>query len=251
MMCESPRTVLVSRFARIADLDSQRTVAVRHCLAGSSKVATMSLSQNAATAGVQVEMSETPIDLLLGRRSVVAKMLQAPGPEAEELEQILTAALRVPDHKILAPWRLAVFQGDARAAFGKILAGVSCLESADMAFSEEALEAERLRFERAPVVVAVISCMKDTKPVPQWEQILSAGAVCQNMLVAASALGWSTQWVTEWLAYSPRMRPVLGLEDGERLAGFIYIGTARDAPKERARPNLDDTASTWQVPDVA
>ncbi len=93
--------------------------------------------------------------------------------------------------------------------------------------------------------------MKDTKPVPEWEQVLSAGAVCQNILVAASSLGFSAQWITEWLAYSEALRPVLGLEDGEKVAGFVYIGTAKEAAKERGRPELDDVVSRWRVPDVA
>ncbi len=193
-------------------------------------------------------MSETALELLHRRRSVVAKMLMEPGPDAQQLEMILTAAVRVPDHKMLSPWRLTVFEGDGRRAFGAILAGVSCLENEELIFSADAIQAERVRFERAPIVIAVISKMKDTKPVPQWEQILSAGAVCQNILIAASALGYSAQWVTEWLAYSQRLRPVLQLGEGERVAGFVYIGTAKEAPKERGRPVLDQVVGQWQIP---
>lgn len=195
-------------------------------------------------------MSETALDLLLRRRSVVAKMMVEPGPNPQELETILTAAVRVPDHKMLAPWRLAVFQGETRRAFGAILAAVSCLDNDELSFSADAIEAERVRFARAPVVIAVVSKMKDTKPVPHWEQILSAGAVCQNILVAANAFGYSAQWITEWLAYSQRMRPVLGLEDGERIAGFVYVGTAKETPKERGRPALDDVVGQWRMPVV-
>jgi len=193
-------------------------------------------------------MTESAIDLLLRRRSVVAKMMVEPGPDGDALEQILTAAVRVPDHKMLMPWRLVVFDGDARAAFGRILAGIACLENEDQAFSADSLDAELNRFSRAPLVIAVISIMKDTKPVPEWEQTLSAGAVCQNILVAASALGFSAQWITEWLAYSVGLRPVLDLAEGERIAGFVYIGTAKELPKERARPDLAEIVSYWQTP---
>ncbi|MEL7543531.1 MAG: nitroreductase [Pseudomonadota bacterium] len=191
-------------------------------------------------------MGETAIDLVLRRRSVVAKLLGSPGPDEAALKTILTAGLRAPDHKMLKPWRLIVFEGDARRAFGALLAGITCLERDDLAFDEAALAADAARFERAPCVIAVVSTMKTEKPVPEWEQVLSAGAVCQNLLTAATALGFSAQWITEWAAYSTRAAVALGLEDNEQIAGFIYIGTAAVAPKERARPDLDTCVSRWQ-----
>jgi nitroreductase len=96
------------------------------------------------------------------------------------------------------------------------------------------------------VVVAVISRVVDNKAAPEWEQILSVGAACQNLIVAATSLGFGAQWITEWTAYSPGVREALGLAPNERIAGFVYIGTAKEKPEERERPALADIVSDWR-----
>ena len=141
-------------------------------------------------------MTTPAMEMLLTRRSVVANNLGEPGPDARELQQILAAAARVPDHKKLVPWRFVLFEGEARAEFGKVLA-TACKENEPDA-GVGRLETEAARFLRAPVVIAVISSIVDKPGVPEWEQILSAGACCQNILHAATALGYSAQWITEW-----------------------------------------------------
>jgi nitroreductase len=176
------------------------------------------------------------IDLLLSRRSGSAKAMTGPGPGAEELRTILTAAARVPDHGKLFPWRFIIFEGDARARFGEVLA--ECLKAGEPA-SEERLAMERGRFLRAPVVVAVISRVREGIPIPEWEQQLSSGAVCQTMLIAATALGYVANWITEWPAYNPLVSERLGLQPGERIAGCIYIGRPAMPLEERVRPDLD------------
>jgi nitroreductase len=176
------------------------------------------------------------IDLLLTRRSGSAKAMTGPGPGAEELRTILTAAARVPDHGKLFPWRFIIFEGDARARFGEVLA--ECLKAGEPA-SEERLAMERGRFLRAPVVVAVISRVREGIPIPEWEQQLSSGAVCQTMLIAATALGYVANWITEWPAYNPLVSERLGLQAGERIAGCIYIGNPALPLEERVRPDLD------------
>jgi nitroreductase len=188
-------------------------------------------------------MSNPTIDHLLSRRSVSANSLGEPGPTPLELKQILTAASRVPDHKKLVPWRFVLFQGEARAAFGRVLAEACRAEEDDPGAFR--LETEAKRFLRAPLVIGVISRVVENKAAPQWEQILSAGAACQNLLVAATALGFGTQWITEWYGYSERVRRGLKLADNERVAGFIYIGTAKEKPEERERPALADIVSAW------
>ena len=188
-------------------------------------------------------MSNPVIDHLLSRRSVSANSLGEPGPTEAELRSILTAAARVPDHKKLVPWRFLVFQGDARAAFGKVLAEICEREEADP--GQFRLENEAKRFLRAPVVIAVISRVRDNPGAPEWEQILSAGAACQNLLIAATSLGFGAQWITEWYAYSSAVKSALGLGDGERVAGFVYIGTAKEKPEERERPDLGDIVTPW------
>ncbi len=188
-------------------------------------------------------MSESVLNLLLARRSVVANKLGAPGPDAQLLRKILTAAARVPDHKKLVPWRFILFEGEARAAFGQVLADACKSNEPDA--SGTRLETEAGRFLRAPVVVAVISSFVANPAVPEWEQILSAGAACQNLLTAANAAGFSSQWITEWLAFDEQVCAALGLKEGERVAGFIYIGTAKEKPEDRDRPNLDEITTFW------
>ena len=183
---------------------------------------------------------EMALELLERRRSVSANKLGEPGPSPAQLDRILRIAARVPDHRKLAPWRVIVFAGEARAKFGAVLAEV-CSREEKVTPSTVRLETEAGRFLRAPAVVAIISSpRKDAKATPEWEQILSAGAFCQNLVIAANASGFSTCWITEWYAYSPGVAEALGLGDGERVAGFIYIGTAQETPEERERPRLED-----------
>lgn len=190
-------------------------------------------------------MTNPTLALLKTRRSVKPPMLAEPGPTAAELDEILTVATRVPDHKKLAPWRFVVFEGDARARFGEVLAAAAQAED-KVEPSPVRLEAERQRFQRAPVVIAVISSVKSPAPAPEWEQVLSAGAACFNLCLAANAMGFGTDWLTEWPAYSPAVGQALGLTAGERVAGFIYVGTPRERQQERERPALNAVVSRWQ-----
>ena len=189
-------------------------------------------------------MTNPAIDLLLARRSVSANSLGEPGPSAAEVELILRAASRVPDHKKLVPWRFLLFQGGARAAFGKVLAEVCRGEEKDPGAFR--LENEANRFLRAPLIIAVISRVVKNPAAPEWEQILSAGAACQNLILAATALGYGVQWITEWCAYSEGVRQALSLAGNERVAGFVYIGTAKEKPEERERPALADIVADWR-----
>lgn len=189
-------------------------------------------------------MPNQAIELLLRRRSVSANALGEPGPGATELELILTAASRVPDHKKLVPWRFLLFQGEARAEFGKVLAETCRAEEKDATAFR--LETEAKRFLRAPLVIAVISRVVKNAGAPEWEQILSAGAACQNLILAANAFGYGTQWITEWYGYSQGVRRALRLAENERVAGFVYIGTPRETPEERERPSLGDIVASWQ-----
>jgi nitroreductase len=175
------------------------------------------------------------LELLLSRRSGSAKAMTGPGPGPEEVETILTAAARVPDHGKLFPWRFILFEAEARARFGQVC--LECLQRSETVTPERAaLEAGR--FLRAPVVVGVISRVREGIPIPVWEQELSAGAVCQNLLLAAHALGYVANWLTEWVAYHPLVKEALGLKPGERIAGFLYIGKSAAKLEERVRPEL-------------
>ena len=176
------------------------------------------------------------LDLLLSRRSGSAKTMKGPGPSAEQLRRILAAAVRVPDHGKLTPWRFIVFEGEGRARMGSILA--ECI-AGERDSSPERIEQERNRFMRAPVVIAVVSRARELLPIPVWEQQLSAGAVCMSIVLAAHAMGFVANWITEWCAYHPKVLERVGLKPTERIAGFIYIGHPADALEDRPRPSLD------------
>lgn len=184
------------------------------------------------------------LDALRTRRSIKPDRLAAPGPDADQLATILKIAARVPDHKKLAPWRFIVFEGGARAKIGELFATACLAEDRDQP-SPVRLAFERNRLMRAPLVVAVVSRVVESAGAPEWEQVLSAGACCHNMCLAANALGFGTCWITEWVAYSPTVCAGLGLAAHERIAGFVYIGTATETPADRDRPDLAQIVSRW------
>ena len=186
--------------------------------------------------------SET-LEYLLKRRSVVADNLNEPGPSKEQLEEILTAASRVPDHGKVVPFYFLVFEGDARARAGDILA--DAYKEANPDCPDEKLEKERGRFLRAPVVVAIVMRKRMSKN-PLWEQILTCGAAAQNFLLAANAMGFAAQWLTEWYAYDENVCEGLGLDEKDMVAGFIYVGSPATGLEERERPNLDMITNYWQ-----
>ncbi len=189
-----------------------------------------------------VPMTDT-ISLLKTRRSFPSMNLVEPGPTPEQLTDLLTIASRVPDHGKLAPWRFILFRGDARAAAGEATAAVLLKNRPDI--DEKSLAHEKNRFLRSPLVVAVVSRAAPHVKIPEWEQLMSAGAVAMNLIVAANAMGFATQWLTEWVTYDAEARHVLGLADTERLVGLVYVGTPNTDPFERPRPALADIVSEW------
>ena len=177
----------------------------------------------------------TVLDLLLSRRSCPARAMMGPGPSKTQLADILRAGARVPDHGKLFPWRFILFEADGRARFADILADVLTQESA----SPSQIDEWRARVTAAPVMIGVVSSARELIKIPVWEQELSAGAVCQNLLIAAHAMGFVGNWLTEWYAYHPVVKQKIGLKPGERMAGFVYIGTAKEELVERPRPDMD------------
>jgi len=188
-------------------------------------------------------LSNPVIALLKSRRSVKPDLLVEPAPSADELQTILSIAARVPDHKKLVPWRFVVIAGAARERLGEIAAEACRREEAEPP-SHVRLDMERQRFTRAPLVIAVVSRVRETRGAPEWEQILSAGAACMNLCVTANALGYASCWITEWIAYSRHFTSEFGLAPNERIAGFVHIGTAKEKPEERERPALADIVTT-------
>ena len=182
------------------------------------------------------------LDLLLTRRSGSAKAMKEPGPSKKQVADILKAGARAPDHGKLFPWRFILLEGKGRQRAGDILAEV--MEAEGEARPKQ-VEEERERFMRAPLVIGVVSSAREQHKIPVWEQELSAGAVCQNILIAATALGFVANWLTEWYAYHPVVKERLGLKPGERMAGFIYVGTAKEPLEERPRPEMDAIVSSF------
>jgi len=176
------------------------------------------------------------LDLLKTRRSVKPMDLAEPGPTASELETILTVASRVPDHGKLTPWRFVVFEGDARLEAGETIAAAFQADHPEA--NGDQLEFERKRLARAPLVIAVVSRAGPHVKIPEWEQVLSAGAAAMNLVHAAYALGFAANWITEWYAYDRRVLDKLGVAPHERIAGFVHIGRPARPPDERDRPAL-------------
>ncbi len=183
------------------------------------------------------------LDLLRSRRSVPPPRLEGPGPDRDELDALLTVAARVPDHGKLAPWRFLVIAGEARSRVGETIAAVHASDFPDADAAR--LDIERKRLVQAPVVVGVVSRAGPHVKIPEWEQVLSAGAVCMNLVVAANAAGYATSWLTEWYAYDRRILDALGLEPSEKIAGFIHIGRPQEVPSDRPRPDLADIVTRF------
>jgi len=183
------------------------------------------------------------LKLLTTRRSFKAVELGEPGPSPAEIDTLLTVASRVPDHGKLTPWRFIVFEGEARRAAGAAIAAAFCAKYPDA--KPEHVEAERARLLRAPLVIAVVSRAAPHEKIPEWEQVLSAGAAAMSLVLAAHALGYGANWITEWYAYDRGVLDTLGLAPHERIAGFVHIGRPPDLPADRPRPPLSEIATRF------
>jgi nitroreductase len=187
----------------------------------------------------------TALKLLDERRSIPSRQLGEPGPNPTEVRALLQAAVRVPDHGKLVPWRFILIRGDARRRLGDLLAQTTLANNPDAA--PAIVEKDRDRFNFAPLIVTVIARIDETQSkVPAQEQLLTAGCVAYNLLIGAQQLGYGAQWLTGWAAYDAIIRDALGVTTNERVVGFIHIGTAREPAPERLRPDVDDLISEWQ-----
>lgn len=185
------------------------------------------------------------IDHLLTRRSLVAKDMTGPGPDEAALKLILRAGTRVPDHGKLAPWRIQILHEAGQMRLGDRLAEIFQAEYPTA--NEKQIAFERERPCRAPLLLVVTSKPIVPHKVPLMEQVMSSGAVCQNILVAAGALGFAAQWLTEWPAFRPEVLEFLGhTGEHDQIAGLIYVGSAPVRPAERPRPVIDAVATVWE-----
>lgn len=182
------------------------------------------------------------LELIDSRRSTPARLLGAPGPTPAQIERLLGAAIRVPDHGILVPWRLLTIAGDARFVLGEKLAQIHRRKEPEIA--PALLSKDRERFTFAPLIVAVIARIDENHPkIPAQEQLLSAGCVACNLLLGAQALGLGAQWLTGWAAYDADAAALFGLAPNERIVAFVHIGTPKESAPERTRPALRDVVS--------
>ena len=191
-------------------------------------------------------MSDTT-GYLQTRRSIAIPALRAPAPEADQLATMLTIAARVPDHGKLAPWRFVLYRGDAAVKIGQALAAL--VEAREGPLSEIRRDMEEKRFSRSPLVVGVISTAGPHVKIPEWEQVLSAGAAAMNLVHAAHSLGFGANWVTEWVAYDEAAKGILGIAAEEKTVGFIHIGTPGEPPQDRPRPALEEIVSEAVAPE--
>lgn len=191
-------------------------------------------------------MSSSVIDFMLARKSAPIPELNEPAPSDEEIRTMLTIASRVPDHGRLAPWRFILYRGAARDRIGEMLAARA--EEREGPLTDGRRQQELARFSRAPLVIGVVSVPRENPKIPQWEMFLSGGAAAMNLVIAANALGYGTNWITNWYSDDEEGRRILGLAPQERVVGFIHIGTfSGDAP-ERPRPDVDTLYSEWSGP---
>ena len=179
-------------------------------------------------------------DRLRRRRSASAQLLTAPGPSRSELEDILTLGARTPDHGKLFPWRFVVLGPRTRAEIAERLAVMA--EQNNLPAKSIAVLA---KLANPPVTVLVVSTPIKEHSVPVWEQELSAGAVCMNLEHAADSYGYAASWITDWYAYEPAALALFGVGPGEKIAGFIHLGSAAEPPLERPRPDLTKHAE-WR-----
>jgi nitroreductase len=185
------------------------------------------------------QVSPQTLALLAQRRSSAPQTLAAPAPEGQELKDLLRLAARVPDHGKLFPWRFILLRGAAKAELA-----ARYEQLAKQRPDPEKAAGVLFKLKTPPLAVVVVSKVSEG-PIPAWEQLLSAGACCQNLTIAATAMGYGANWITDWYSYDPKATALLGLAENERVAGVVLIGTPAEAPLERVRPEIDEITSEW------
>jgi nitroreductase len=185
------------------------------------------------------------IAFLRSRKSASAKAMGEPGPALAQINEILEVAVRVPDHGKLTPWRFIQFSGAARHDIGKAFA--ARWAELNPMHRPDALAFQSGLFMRAPLVIAVVSRAAQHPKIPVWEQQLSSGAVCYNIVLATTALGFHAQWQTDWVAYDPITTNAMGLAADETVAGLIYIGTSTVPLEDRPRPDPASLLTVWKA----
>jgi len=187
----------------------------------------------------------SPIEFIRTRRSVLAANIVEPGPNAEEIDVIIDAGLRVPDHSRCGPWRIQIVGKEGQHKLGDLYAELFAAENEDA--TEEQIEYWRERPATAPSLLVVTCYPNEEKihKVPLIEQQMSVGALCQNLLNGAHALGYVGQWLTEWPSYHDKVKALLGHAPEIEIIGFMFLGTATEPPKERKRIGAEEVVTHW------
>jgi nitroreductase len=185
------------------------------------------------------------LSLLQQRHSAPSRQLGEPAPDAATLRKLLEAAIRVPDHGKLVPFRLIELRGNDKLAFGAKLTERAIRRNPELPESKR--EKERFRYTFAPLVMVVVARLDADSGIPDIEQKLCAGNVAYNILLGAYALGFGAQWLTGWAAYDAEVAALLNLVDNECVIGFVHIGTPQTEIPDRERPALDDLLSEWKA----
>lgn len=200
----------------------------------------LDLSPIAFGTPLPIKASVETLEMLLSRRSAPAPTLGLPGPSEDEIEVLLKIGFRVPDHGKIGPWRIVRFTPESKAVL------VEKLKAIAVARGDAKMAGTLLKMSAPPEALLVVYSPVLPPKIPVWEQLGSAFAVCQNLLIAATAMGYGANWITDWYAYDPEAKAILGLKDGEEVAGFMFIGTPTEAPLERDRPNYAERVSFWE-----
>lgn len=183
------------------------------------------------------EVNQAAVDFLMSRRSRPAKALDLPVPNREELLSLITAAARTPDHGKLEPWRFIVLSENKLRSLAQLVADRGHV----LGYDAEKIEKAQATYKTGHLAIAVVEVQKPSEKIPAIEQTYSAGAVCLALLNVALASGWGANWISGWPSHERGfVEAGFGLEQHERVAGIIYLGTERSAPPERPRPNLDE-----------
>ena len=185
------------------------------------------------------------LKLLLTRRTIPANRLGEPGPNDEQVRSLIAAASRVPDHGKLAPWRFILYAGADRLAAGNQL--FDLWKSRNPQADEKLLALVHERLVASPVVIAVVCHTTIHPKIPEWEQVLSAAASTMNLMLAAHAMGFAAQWLTDWYSYDQEALDLLGDREGEKVVGFIHVGTPMEPPSDRPRPSFEEVVTVWKA----
>lgn len=191
-------------------------------------------------------MNPQVLDFMLGRKSAPIPELKEPAPSDSEIETMIRVASRVPDHGRLEPWRFILYRGEARHRVGDMLAARA--EEREGPLTEGRRQQERERLSRAPLVIGVVHVPRESPKIPQWEMLLSGAAAAMNLVIAANALGYATNWVTNWFSDDEEGRRILGLAPQERAIGFVHIGTFAGDAFERPRPDVASLYADYSGP---